>query len=320
MIAETQAPSDRIVRGIGLYVVAIVLLASMDAIIKWLTTDYTTQQIVFFRAAFGLLPILTILAVRGRFRDLRTRRLGGQLGRGVLAALAAICFFYAFSQMPLADAYAIAFASPLFVTALSVPMLGERVGAHRWAAVAVGFVGVMVILRPGQSGLDHLLSLGALSALAGTFFFSLSVVLIRRMTRTETNAALVFYAGIVTVAISSVALPFGFVWPTPMDFALLVLVGFLGGFGLIAVTEAFRTAPVAILAPFEYTAMIWAIIFGYWIWGDLPDGWVLSGAGIVVCSGLYILHRETRRHTTHVGAERLAMAPVASQKGDTDDA
>ena len=153
MTADAHAATDRIARGIGLYVLAIVLLATMDAVIKWLSAEYPTQQIVFFRATFGLIPILAILAVRRRFRDLRTRRLGGQIGRGVLSASAAICFFYAFGQMPLADAYAIAFASPLFVTALSVPMLAERVGRHRWVAVGVGFIGILVILRPGHAGL-----------------------------------------------------------------------------------------------------------------------------------------------------------------------
>ena len=197
-----------------------------------------------------------------------------------------------------------------------MPLLGERVGRHRWAAVGVGFIGIVIVLRPGQAGLDEFLTLGALSALAGTFFFSMTVVLIRRMTRTETNASLVFYGGVVTVAISALMLPYGFDWPTPGDFALLVLVGLLGGFGIIFVTEAFRTAPV-VLAPFEYTAMIWAVVFGYTVWGELPDGWVVAGAAVVVSSGLYILHRETRRHTGHVGAERLAMAPV-SQTGNTD--
>ncbi|MEM7443640.1 MAG: DMT family transporter [Pseudomonadota bacterium] len=318
MTTAASATADRVARGIGLYVLAILLLASMDAVIKWLSSDYSTQQIVFFRAVFGLIPLMTILAVRRAFRDLRTRRLGGQIGRGLLSACAAICFFYAFGQMPLADAYAIAFASPLFVTALSVPILGERVGVHRWGAVAVGFIGILVVLRPGQTGLDQFLTLGALAALMGTFFFSLSVVLIRRMTRTETNAALVFYAALVTIVVSGAALPFGFAWPNAVDFGLLALVGFLGGMGMILVTDAFRSAPVAVLAPFEYTAMIWAVVYGYSIWGDLPDGWVLGGAAILVGSGLYILHRETRRHTDRVGAERLAMAPV-SQTGEKDE-
>lgn len=318
MTAEAAAPADRVARGIGLYVLAILLLASMDAVIKWLSSDYPTQQIVFFRAVFGLVPLMTILAIRRRFRDLRTRRLGGQLGRGVLSACAALCFFYAFGQMPLADAYAIAFASPLFVTALSVPLLGEPVGRHRWVAVGIGFIGILVVLRPGQAGLDQFLTLGALAALAGTFFFSLSVVLIRRMTRTESNASLVFYAALVTIVVSGLGLPFGFVWPDPWDLALMALVGLLGGFGVIFVTEAFRSAPVSILAPFEYTAMIWALVYGYSIWGDLPDGWVLGGGAIVICSGLYILHRETRRHTNRAATERLAMAPV-NQTGAKDE-
>ncbi|MEE8272204.1 MAG: DMT family transporter [Alphaproteobacteria bacterium] len=294
------------VRGIALYSLAILLLATMDSAIKWLSADYPTGQIVFFRAAFGLLPLAVLVAGSGGPAALKTRRPLAHLGRGLIGAGAAFCFFFAFSVMPLADAYAIAFAAPLFMTALGVPMLGERVGAHRWSAVVVGFVGVLIMLRPGTVGLDGILGVGTAAAIAGTFLFAVAATLIRRLSRTESNAAIVFYGTGVMMAASAISLPFGFVPPTPADFVLLAAVGLLGGIGTIAMTAAFRAAPIAVLAPFEYTAMIWAVAFGYALWDDLPDGWIITGATIVVASGLYILHRETRRRVTPCAMPRVA--------------
>jgi drug/metabolite transporter (DMT)-like permease len=281
-------------RGIALYTWAILVMSAMDTVIKWLSADYPTIQIVFFRSLFGLVPLVVLVVRAGGPATFRTSRPGIHLLRGLISLGAAFFFFYAFRTLPLADAYAIAFAAPLLVTALSVPMLGEHVGPRRWAAVVVGFIGVAVMLRPGSAGVAGFLSLGALAALAGTFLYALNVTLIRRYSRTETNAALILYSTMVMVAGSLPFLPSAFVMPDATGWLLLITTGLLGGIGLLAITEAFRIAPVAIVAPFEYTAMLWAVLFGWIFWGDLPDAWIIAGSAIVIGSGLYILHRETR--------------------------
>ncbi|MEO3432415.1 DMT family transporter [Inquilinus sp. CAU 1745] len=288
------AAGSVVLRGIGLYTLAVFLLSLMDAVVKWLTDDFGTAQLVFFRSLFGLLPLMVLIARSGGLSALATRRPGAQMLRGLIGMGAAFFFYYAFSVMPLADAYAIAFAAPIFITALSVPLLGESVGVRRWSAVGVGFLGVIVMLRPGTTDLAGFLSIGALAALAGTFCYALSTALIRKLTRTETNASLIFYSAIVVIAISGVMMTFDFRTPTGWQWVLLVATGLLGGTATLALTEAFRIAPVAILAPFEYTAMVWAVLLGFWLWGDLPDLWIIAGSLIVVGSGLYILHRETR--------------------------
>ena len=297
--------------GIGLYVLAVFLLAVMDVLIKWLSASYSTGQIVFFRALFGLLPVTVVVVTSGGLATLRTKRLGAHIGRGLIQVVAAFSFFYAFRVMPLADAYAIAFAAPIFMTALSVPLLGERVGMRRWLAVGVGFAGVVVMVRPGGEGL---MSIGAAAALVGTLFFSTAAVLIRRFARTETNAAIVVYQTLVMLIVSGATLPFDFVMPDLVDLGLLACTGILGGLGILAIAQAFRLAPPAVVAPFEYTAMIWGVGFGYAIWGDLPDEWVIAGGVIVVASGLYILHRETMRKAPAKPPARVSAA--AAVDGD----
>lgn len=317
MTTIEQHSGSTVARAIGLYSFAILMLSVMDVLIKWLSADYSTVQIVAFRSGFGLVPVLFMVARSGGLTALQTKRWSAHLLRGLIGLATALCFFYAFSVMPLADAYAIAFAAPLMITALSVPMLGEAVGLRRWLAVIVGFVGVVIMLRPGTAGIGEMFDIGAIAAIAGTLFFSLTLILIRKMSRTETNAAIIFHAGIVILAGSLALLPFGFVMPSWEDFLLLALVGLMGGMGGIAMTEALRYASVAILAPFDYTAMIWAVAFGYVLWADLPDVWTLTGSAIVVASGLYILHRETRHGLAGGPVPHAVAKPAISAPADT---
>ena len=286
--------SVAVARAIGLYSFAILLLSLMDVLIKWLSADYSTVQIVFFRSLFGLLPLVVLIPRSGGLSSLRTRRWRLHLLRGLFALATALTFFFAFGLLPLADAYAIAFAAPIVMTALSVPILGETVGLRRWLAVLVGFAGVIVMLRPGTAELGELLGIGTIAAIAGTLFFAISTLLTRKLAQTDSNAAIIFYGSLVIIGGSLLLLPFHFTMPDPPGLLLLAATGLLGGIGGIAFIEALRGAQVAILAPFEYTSMIWAILFGYLIWSDLPDGWTIAGSAIVIASGLYILHRETR--------------------------
>jgi drug/metabolite transporter (DMT)-like permease len=278
-------------RSIGFLVSALVLFAVMDVLIKLLSTDYGTFQIVFFRSAVALLPISILVARSGGVRAIRTARLGGHILRSLIGTSALLCFFYSYKFMPLADAYAIHFAGPLFLTALSGPMLGEPVGWRRWSAVAVGFVGVVVMIQPGTG----VFSAVALIPLLGAVFYAFAMIFVRKLSRTETNAAIIFYFTLTGTGVGFVGMLPDWKTPDATGLALLTSVGILGGCAQILMTQAFRSAPAATLAPFNYTAMIWGVLFGYLVFADFPTPPIIIGALIVVASGLYILHRETRR-------------------------
>lgn len=288
MTAETTGRSTNLT-GILLFLGAIFCFGVMDTMIKYLSGSYGTWQIMFFRAFFALAPLAVLVARSGGIVALRTRRPLAHVLRSIAGVAAVFCFFFAFAYMPLADVYAIGFAAPLFVTALSVPVLKEKVGWRRWAAVLVGFVGVLVMLRPGAG----VFSLIALVPLVGAFLYALLMLYIRVLSRTETNAAIVFYFMVTTAVVAGIAMLPDWVTPGPADFALLIATGVVGGVAQILFTQAFRLVSPSLAAPFEYTGMLWAVGFGYLIFGDIPDRAIWIGSAIVMGSGLYILHRET---------------------------
>jgi drug/metabolite transporter (DMT)-like permease len=283
------ASGPTVLRGIASMLLAVAIFSCMDALIKWLSATYPTIEIVFFRSCFAFVPLLAALLKGGR-AALRTRRPLAQAGRAMVGLVSMVAFFYCFRIMPLADVFGIAFSAPLFVTALSVPLLGERVGIRRWSAVAVGFVGVLIMLRP-DSGVFASASWIALFA---TVLYALGQIFVRDLTRTETTTCIVFYVTLTTTVASAVAMPFQWVTPSAVDAPLLAAVGILGGVAQLAFTRAFRLAPAAVISPFDYTGLLYAAIIGYAVWGDVPTLPFLIGAMIVIASGLYILHRETR--------------------------
>lgn len=291
--------AGRALAGIGFFLLATLLFGIMDALIKHLTVDYGTWQIMFFRAVFSLLPIGILIMRTGGVTSLRTKSVTAHAARSLMGVAAAYRFFFAFGVMPLADVYAIGFAAPLFMTALSVPILKEKVGWRRWLAVLVGFGGVMVMLRPGQG----MFTLLALIPLAGAFFYALSMLFVRALSRTESNGAITFYFVTTMGVVSGVCMIPGFRTPDAQGLGLLALVGIIGGMAQIVFTQAFRLAAPSLLAPFEYVAMIWAAGFGYIFFAEVPDAAIWTGCAIVAASGLYIIHRETvlHRRSTIVG-------------------
>ncbi len=290
--AAPAAPRQDVLRGILLMLGAVAVFSAMDALIKHLSTGYSPLQIIFFRNLFAFLPLLPVLARGGGLSLLRTRRLGAHLGRAAMGVGAMICFFTAFSLMPLADVVAISLSAPLFITALSVPLLAEQVGPRRWAAVLVGFIGVLVMVRPGGAAMVDPV---ALLPLAGAVLYALALIAMRKLGATERATTTVFYFTLACTVLSGLAQPFVWRMPDPGDFALLVCVGLLGGSAQLLMTQALRLAPAAVVAPFDYSALIFSIGFGYLVWSEIPDRLLLVGAAIVVASGLYILHRETLR-------------------------
>jgi len=286
----TKPHDGNVLNGMLLMCLGVAMFTGMDALAKWQAERYDVLQIVFFRSAFGIVPMLPLLLRGGVRRLLRTRRLGLHLLRGAIGTVSLITFFLAYRYLELADAIVLSFASPLFMTALSVPILGETVGWRRWTAIGVGFAGVIVMVQPG----GDLFTLLALLPLFGAFTYALVGVTIKILSRTEESVTIVFFFSVFAALISAVSLPF--VWVTPADISDWIgqiSIGLIGGVAQLAMTQAFRLAPVSAIAPFDYSAVIWATLIGYWVWGDLPSTWTWAGAVLVVGSGLYILQRET---------------------------
>ena len=288
-------------RGIGMMVLAVGLYSIMDAMVKWLGPDYPTMELVFFRSLFAFIPIAFVLWRSGSLAGLRTSRPWGHAARALAGLFAISLFFYTYTRMPLANVVAISFAAPLLVTALSVPLLGERVGWRRWSAILVGFLGVIVMVKPDSGMFDGV----AILALAGTVFYALVIVSIRKLSRTETPLAIVFYYALTATLLTGAVLPFVWVMPDAEGWVLLVLVGVIGGIAQFAMTHAFRLADVSIIAPFDYMHMIWAALLGFFIWGEVPGNSIWIGTAIVMASGIYILLREAQLGLPRGIARRL---------------
>jgi len=288
-----------VLRGIFLMLLSVFLFASMDAMIKWASRDYPTGQIIFFRNFLAFVPVLLFFWRGGSSMSLRTRHFGGHLIRGLVGVVSMFFFFLALGLLPLADAIALGMSGPIFLTALSVPLLGERVGIRRWSAVLAGFAGVLIMVRPGSGVFEF----KALTAIAGAFFYALAMVSIRRLARAEPAGTIVFYftlfamaAGLFTLPLAAIAPAWidPWVWPDASGWTILITIGLLGGTAQLTLTYAFKLAPVAVIAPFEYGSLIFGVTFGLLIWNEVPDRYILLGAAIVVASGLYILYRETK--------------------------
>ncbi len=282
-------------RGIALMVLAVGLYSIMDAMVKWLGPSYPTMELVFFRSLFAFIPIAYVLWRSGSLAALRTKNPLGHAGRALAGLASLSLFFYAYTRMPLANVVAISFAAPLLVTALSVPLLGERVGRRRWTAMSVGLLGVIVMVKPDAGLFDE----SAALALLGTVFYALVIVSIRKLSRTETPTAIVFYYALTATLATGAVMPFIWVMPDAEGWVLLILVGLIGGVAQFAMTRAFGLADVSIIAPFDYMHIIWAALLGLFIWGEVPGNTIWIGVPIVMASGIYILFREA-----HLGLPR----------------
>lgn len=277
-------------KGILCMCLGVLFLALGDAVSKWLGEVHSPLQIIFFRTLVSL-PLIALLAhFAGGLRKLHTRRPRIHLLRGLIYTATMVCFVWGLTLLPLAEATAIAFVAPLFVTLLSVPLLGERIDPPVFMASLVGFAGVLIVVRPGGDAFQ----LGTLILLAAAFFYALMMITARRYGAREHLWAMVFYMTLVPFIVTALSLPW--VWQTPEPWHWL---GFLisGVFGIGAtafITLAFRFAPAAIAAPFDYTAMLWAVLLGWWFWGELPDLWVWVGSVLIMGSGLAIAYYDRR--------------------------
>jgi drug/metabolite transporter (DMT)-like permease len=299
------------------YAIASVLLLSlMSALIRAAGAKFPVGEIVFFRSAFAILPVVIIYAARGHLlAAISTARPFGHLGRGVMGIMSMFLNFAALARLPLMDATAISFAAPLITVVLAALLLREHVRAYRWSAVSLGFVGVLVMLWPyldigGLFYAGEARTIGAICAMIACFTNAGTVIQTRRLTDSETTSAIVFYFSLICALAGLVTLPFGWVIPSWIEFTGLVMIGVLGGLSHLMLTESYRYAPASVVAPFDYTAMIWAFLFGFALFGELPSVFVFVGAAIVVASGLFVIWRERR-----LGVERIR-APAGLPVGE----
>ena len=287
-------------RGALLMLGATALFTIMSALIKGLSANIHFIETMFFRSAFAL-PVMVVIAARGRnWGLLRTKRFPAHIVRAFTGTMAQGCAFYALTVLPLAEQTALTYTTPLFVTILSIPFLGERVGIHRWSAVLVGFAGILVIaLGEGafQAGAmpDRVVAIGMAVAVAQGVWSAATTLLVRSLSATESSATIVLWQSLLMTAFTLAALPFFWTTPTPGELALLVLVGLVGGVAQIMLTEAYASAQVSALGPFSYSSILWAVALGWVVFSDAPGWSTLAGAALIVVSGLYILHREIAR-------------------------
>jgi len=302
---------------------AVVAFAVNDAVIKFLSGDYPLYQVMFVRSVVGLIFVVAVLVpLTGTLQMLRTERLKLHILRGLCVVLANFCFFLALAALPLADAVAIFFVSPLLISVFSVIFLREYVGPRRWAAILLGFVGVLVVVRPGTSAFQ----MASLLPLVAAFGYAFLHILTRRIGGTENATAMVFYIQATFFAVSTTAgLALGhggfdnfahpsavfllraWEWPAPFDLSLMVFSGVVTSLGGYMISQAYSRSEAALVAPFEYIALPLSVVFGIVLFGEIPDRVALSGIALILTAGLVLIWREaaSRRRAVLDGPKRL---------------
>lgn len=308
---QTTAEARARITGVLCIVGGMLFFSLNDMGIKFLSGAYALHQVVLIRTLVAMTILLgVVMPLQGGFSGLRTRRLRVHLLRGIFVVLANMLFFVALAAMPLAEAVAISFVSPLLITVLSVVLLGERVGPRRWLAVGIGFLGVIVILRPGTEAFRPV----AILPLLGAAAYAMVNILTRRLGGTESAVTLAFYIQFTFVVVSAAmglgvghgryadtgdaSLDFllrAWVWPEVSDWSILAMLGVSAAIGSLLVAQGYRLCEAALAAPFEYSAMPLAVFWGVVVFGDWPDAVSWTGISLILAGGLYLVWRETRR-------------------------
>jgi len=298
---------DKKLLGILAVLGAVLALSAQDAAIKLISTFFPLHEIILVRAGIALALVLLIVRWEGGFGILKTDRPGLQVLRCLLIVMANTMFFLGLAALPLAEAVAIFFVAPVFITALAAPMLGERIGPYRWAAVVAGLLGVVVMTRPGTAAFR----IEAFFPVAAALAYALTQMLTRRLGVTSKASALAFYIQLAFLIVSStVGLSIGdgrfsgsshpslefltreWVRPDAAHFALMILIGIFSAVGTYLISQAYRTGEAAIIAPFEYFALPLSVLWGYLLWGELPAGTAWLGMTLIVGAGLFLFYRE----------------------------
>ena len=288
-----------ILKAVLLKLASAMMFAVMSALVRYVSDVTPLGQVVFFRSAFAIIPVVVIYAWRRELMTaVRTSRPFGHFGRGMISVGGMFFNFAALARLPIVDVTTITFVSPLITVALSALILKERVRIYRWSAVAVGFAGVIVMLWPHldlaryTNAATSAATLGAIFALLSAFTNAGSVIQTRRLTDTETTSSIVFYFSLFCTVGGLLTWPFGWIVPTWPQLAALIGLGMIGGLSHILLTESYRYAPASLVAPLDYTALLWAFILGYWFFDELPTATVYIGSAIVAGSGLFVIWRQ----------------------------
>jgi drug/metabolite transporter (DMT)-like permease len=279
-------------RAIALMMGGGMLLTMNDAVMKWLSSGYPVGQLLFTRAMFSFLIIAVFVRFYGGLASLKITNPRLHVMRGIFVLFGTFSFVTGLRYLALADALAVVFAGPLFVTALAPLLIGEPVGWRRWAAVMAGFVGVVIIIRPGSDAMQWAAIFPLASALVG----ALRDLVTRGAMSTENSNALLATSTAAAAIGGLCTLPFGWEPVAWFDLGLMALSGFLMGGAYFLIIESFRFGEAGLVVPFKYFNMVFAVALGFVLWGDLPDTWTWSGTAVLIGSGLYILHRERKRH------------------------
>jgi drug/metabolite transporter (DMT)-like permease len=313
-----------IVKAVSLKLASTLMFAIMGAQARYLSGAYPIGEVAFFRSLFALIPILIFFGWRGELRGaLRTDRPKDHVIRGMFSVVGTFCTFGALARIPIADYTAIAFIAPLITVVFAALILKEHVHVYRWSAVGVGFTGVILMLTPylgSHAELSTAMLIGVGFAITNAFTAGGATIQIRRLTTTESTSAIVIFMTLMVMIVSLVSVPFGWLMPASWgDLAVLIGIGISGGLGQIFFTDSYRHAPASFLAPFDYSAMLWAFALGYWLFGEVPTIYVMIGAVIVAGAGIFVILRER-----YLGLKRLrdvpisAISSVSDQEADPD--
>lgn len=295
------------VAGIAFMCAGVFCLTINDVFAKWLGAFYPIPEVAFLRMLFALPFIVAAALIFGGPRTLLTKRPLAQVGRGLLATCATLTFYLSLTLLPLAEATAIAFTAPLFVTLLAMPLLGERPGPVQWLVTCVGFIGVLLIVRPG--GVTF--TLAALVPLGTALAYALLMLTARMLGRSETIWATMLYATVIPLFITGVLLPWYWQAPSPEHLPYFVALGLSGGLAMTLITQGFRVGIASVVAPFDYTGLVWATAFGWIIWDEIPARLSIVGGMVIGVCGVYLAYTQARN-----GRRRRAAEPLHPPRGD----
>ena len=305
----------RPLRGIALKLGSVLVFIVMVSMIKATAAHVPAGQAVFFRSAFAI-PVIVVwlMLTRELSTGLRAKSPMGHVWRGFAGTCAMGLGFAGLAYLPLPEVTAIGYAAPLLTVIFAAMFLGEDVRLFRLSCVALGMAGVLIVLSPRLTVLDgtasHAEAFGAMLVLGGAVFAALAQVFVRKLVQTERTPAIVFYFSLTATVLSLATLPFGWVWPTPMETVLLIGAGILGGLGQILLTSSYREADASLVAPFDYASMLFALAIGWFIFAEVPSRTMLIGAALIICAGILIIWRERR-----LGKDRAQQRKVTTPQG-----
>lgn len=306
-------------RGITLKLCAVTLFTIMAALIKAASEHVPPGEAVFFRSFFALPVIFIWLLAKGELSSgLRVSNPMSHFWRGLVGTVAMGCGFAALGLLPFPEVTALEFAAPLLTVIFAAMFLGEQVRLFRLSAVALGLVGVLIVLSPrltlfSQDSVSTMAALGAMLALMGAVFRALAQIHIRKMVETEKTSAIVFYFSVVSSLLGLITIPFGWVWPTTTETVLLISAGLIGGMAQIFLTSCYRYADASVVAPFDYAAMLLSLFIGYFFFKETPSATMLGGAALVIVAGLLIILRERQLGLMQQKTRQKARAGMTPQ-------